>query len=156
MAARIDIVIEDAAWRKEGRGFPVELRRAARTALERTTRAGSLTILLGNDRRLAELNAQFRGRSGPTNVLSFPSADPDYLGDVAIAHATAAREAQAEDKSLRDHAIHLAVHGVLHLAGYDHVTARDARVMEPLEVAILATLGIADPYQTRIAAAHSG
>jgi probable rRNA maturation factor len=155
MAARIDIVIEDALWREEGRGFSAALRKAARAALLRAERSGGLTILLAGDERLAGLNAQFRGKSGPTNVLSFPGPDDAYLGDVAIAHGTAAREALAEHKTLRDHAIHLAVHGVLHLAGYDHVTARDARVMEPLEVDILSSLGIADPYRAQAAAAHS-
>jgi probable rRNA maturation factor len=88
----------------------------------------------------------FRGKDKPTNVLSFPAAEPGYLGDVAIAYGVMAGQARAEGKKPADHATHLAVHGTLHLLGYDHVRDKDARIMEALEVEILARLGIADPY----------
>lgn len=142
----ISIVVEDPSWRGLGRGFAAALRRAARLALAEAGREGGLTLLLAGDDRLAALNARFRGKPKPTNVLSFPAADGPYLGDVAIAYGVAAREAEAAGKTLTDHALHLAVHGVLHLLGYDHETTRDARVMEPLEIAILAKLGIDNPY----------
>jgi probable rRNA maturation factor len=147
-AAAIDIRIEDQAWRSEGRSFAPLLRGAARAALHACGCKGALTVLLADDARLGELNARFRGKSGPTNVLSFPAASGSYLGDLALAHGVIFREAQASGKSLRDHAIHLVVHGVLHLLGHDHQTPREAHAMETLETAILAQLGVADPYRS--------
>jgi probable rRNA maturation factor len=151
---RVTVLVEDLQWRTEGRGFPAELRRAARTALDDAKVAPkSLTILLADDAKLEALNAQFRGKPKPTNVLSFPAGSDAYLGDVAIAYGVTAREARDAAKSIHDHTLHLAVHGVLHLLGYDHESAREARIMEPLEIAILAKLGIADPYAVRTRAA---
>jgi probable rRNA maturation factor len=151
---RVTVLVEDPQWRTEGRGFPAELRRAARTALDDAKAAPkSLTILLADDAKLEALNARFRGKPKPTNVLSFPAGSDAYLGDVAIAYGVTAREARDAAKSIHDHALHLAVHGVLHLLGYDHESAREARIMEPLEIAILAKLGIADPYAVRPRAA---
>jgi len=148
---RVAVVIEEPVWRKQGKNFPGALRRAARVALSaaEAKRSGDLTILLSEDAKLEALNVQFRGKSKPTNVLSFPANGADYLGDVAIAYGVTAQEARASGKSIHDHAIHLAVHGVLHLLGYDHETARDARIMEPLEIAILSELEIANPYAIR-------
>ena len=122
---------------------------AARAALRKAGRKGSLTVLLSGDNRLKELNRRFRGKNKPTNVLSFPAAenDEDYLGDIAISHATAAKEAAVEKKTLADHVSHLTVHGVLHLAGFDHIRAADAAAMETAEIEILNDLGISDPYQ---------
>jgi probable rRNA maturation factor len=147
---RVIVLVEGPQWRKEGREFPGELRRAAKAALDQVeTESKSMTILLADDAKLEALNAQFRGKQKPTNVLSFPAAGGDYLGDVAIAYGVTAREAKESGKSIHDHTLHLAVHGVLHLLGYDHESAREARIMEPLEIAILAKLGIADPYAVR-------
>jgi probable rRNA maturation factor len=147
---RITVLVEDPQWRSEGRGFPTELRRAAQAALDGAkSSTGSLTILLADNAKLEALNTKFRGKPKPTNVLSFPAGSDAYLGDVAIAYGVTAREAQEAGKSIHDHALHLAVHGVLHLLGYDHESAREARIMEPLEIAILAKLGIADPYAVR-------
>jgi probable rRNA maturation factor len=144
---RVTVLVEEPQWRSEGRGFPAELRRAARAALdEAKSSAGNLTILLADDAKLEALNARFRGKPKSTNVLSFPAGSDAYLGDVAIAYGVTAQEARDSGKSIHDHALHLAVHGVLHLLGYDHESAREARIMEPLEIAILAKLGIADPY----------
>jgi probable rRNA maturation factor len=106
-----------------------------------------LTILLANDERLRDLNARFRGRDEPTNVLSFPAGRGSaYLGDVAIAFGVASREAASSGIPLFVHTLHLTVHGVLHLLGYDHVKAREARTMERLETAILNELGVPSPY----------
>jgi probable rRNA maturation factor len=147
---RVIVLVEEPQWRKEGREFPGELRRATKAALDQVeTESKSMTILLADDAKLEALNAQFRGKQKPTNVLSFPAAGGDYLGDVAIAYGVTAREAKESGKSIHDHTLHLAVHGVLHLLGYDHESAREARIMEPLEIAILAKLGIADPYAVR-------
>lgn len=144
----ITLAIEDARWRKQ-KGLQSRLKRAAAEAL-RQGGAGdeaSFTLLLTTDKKVQALNHDFRGKPMPTNVLSFPSGLDDYLGDVAIAYGVTAKEAKAAGKSLADHTIHLAVHGVLHLLGYDHITPRKAKLMEPLEVAILKTLEIADPYE---------
>lgn len=138
----ITLVVEDAAWRKR-RGIQARLKRAAEAAAKAAKLKGEVTILLAGDKKLAALNHDFRGKPIPTNVLSFPFAGG---GDIAIAHGVVAREAREQGKSFADHATHLAVHGVLHLAGYDHIKTKDAKVMEPLEVKILKRLGIADPY----------
>ncbi|HUJ02252.1 MAG TPA: rRNA maturation RNase YbeY [Rhizomicrobium sp.] len=144
----IEIRIEDSRWRKARLG--ARMRRAAEAALARADAptGAALTILLTGDAALKKLNSAFRGADKPTNVLSFPAAanGEKYLGDVAIAYGIAAAEARARGKRLADHATHLAVHGVLHLLGYDHLTNRQAKIMEPLETEILAKLGIADPY----------
>jgi probable rRNA maturation factor len=105
-----------------------------------------MTILFSNDARVRSLNATFRGKDKPTNVLSFPSDTPGYLGDIAIAHGVAAAEAKRGKKRLIDHAAHLTIHGILHLLGYDHAAAREAKAMEALETGLLARLGIADPH----------
>jgi probable rRNA maturation factor len=101
--------------------------------------------MLADDATLAALNAKYRRRNGPTNVLSFTGAPP-LLGDVVIAYQTVAREAREQKKRLPDHFAHLVVHGTLHLLGHDHVRRADAARMERLEVAALFRLGIADPY----------
>jgi probable rRNA maturation factor len=112
---------------------------------------GAVTIVVDNDDRIQELNKLWRGFDKPTNVLSFPSPDMQpgpvhTIGDIAISFETAAREAAAEDKSFADHMAHLAVHGFLHLLGYDHESDEEAEEMEGLERIILARVGVSDPY----------
>jgi len=119
----------------------------------------SASLLFTSDAEVQTLNREWRGKDKPTNVLSFPMLErselialapdgpPELLGDVALAHETCAREAAEKGVSLQDHATHLIVHGLLHLAGYDHETSPDdAAAMEALETKALASLGIADPY----------
>lgn len=145
------LMIEEPKWRAK-RGLSGRIKRAAELAQTRGGNPkGALTILLSSDRKLKALNITFRGKDKATNVLSFPARGGDYLGDVAIAYGVTAREARAQKKAFADHAIHLAVHGVLHLLGYDHETARAARVMEPLETKILGELDIDDPYASEAA-----
>jgi len=142
----VTLLIEEPRWRAN-RGLGARIRRAALLAIARGGRGkGAVSVLLADDAALRALNAGFRGRDKPTNVLSFPSALNGYLGDVAIAYGTAAAEARRQAKSLSDHTLHLVVHGVLHLQGYDHEQGRDARVMESLETEVLAELGVADPH----------
>lgn len=147
----IAVVIEDKNWTSKTEARRL-IRKAAAAALAAAGKHGSATILLTGDDEIADMNATFRGRKGPTNVLSFPSDDPDYLGDIAIALGVVKREALAQGKSLAAHAAHLAAHGMLHLLGYDHQKTRDAEEMEGVEVRVLAGLGIADPYLVRDAA----
>jgi probable rRNA maturation factor len=144
VAEGISLVVEDDGWRSH-RGLQSRLKLAAQAARKAGKLKGDFTILLSSDRKLRTLNRDFRGKDKPTNVLSFP-ADTDYAGDIAMAYGVTRKEAKAAGKTFADHAVHLTVHGVLHLAGYDHERLKDAKVMEPLEVRILARLGIADPY----------
>ena len=140
----ITLVVEDGGWRSH-RGLQARLKLAADAARKAARLKGDVTILLADDSRLAALNRDFRGKNKPTNVLSFPGCG-GYAGDIAIAYGVAAAEAEEAGKTLIDHATHLVVHGMLHLAGYDHERPKDAKVMEPLEVKILKRLGVADPY----------
>ncbi len=146
----ITLLVEDPGWRRT-RGLNAQLLRAARAALKAAGFAGKsqLTLLLSSDEKLKTLNRDFRGLGKPTNVLSFPAPKngDGYRGDIAIAYGVTRQEAKEAGKRFADHASHLVVHGVLHLAGYDHERDADAKVMEPLEVKILKRLGIADPYQ---------
>ena len=141
----ITLLVEDPNWRVH-RGLQTRLKQAAEAARRAARLKGGFCILLSDDKTLRRLNRDFRGKNKPTNVLSFPGND-DYAGDIAIAHGVTKAEAKAAGKKFSDHATHLVVHGVLHLAGYDHERPKDAKVMEPLEVKILKRLGIADPYR---------
>ena len=106
-----------------------------------------LGITLADDETVRVLNRDHRGQDKPTNVLSYPSGERDFLGDMVLARQTVWREAREQRKSAADHFTHLVVHGTLHLLGYDHETGEaDAERMEALERRILAKLGIADPY----------
>lgn len=161
----IAISIEDASWSKLAPDAARLLRRAARDALAEArsdswkgSRVGhEISFVLTDDRRMRSLNRSYRGKDKPTNVLSFAALDstlpkasmPWLLGDVVLASGVVAREAIAQRKSFRDHLSHLAVHGVLHLLGYDHEQEKDAEAMEALEVAALAGMGIANPYELR-------
>ena len=122
-------------------------RTAACAALE-PRGEGSVTILLADDEAIAELNREWRGKDGPTNVLSFPAAPSaaPHLGDVALAYETCAREAAEQGKPLEHHLAHLVAHGVLHLLGWDHQTDAEADRMEAFERDILARIGVPDPY----------
>lgn len=147
------IQIDDDAWTAIG-----NLDEIVQSALTATTRTlgkalnqdagGATCFLLTSDDAIAELNAAHRGRSGPTNVLSFPAHESaqDWLGDIALAHGVVMREAAAQDIAPKDHLIHLLIHGFLHLHGYDHIDDEDAERMEAIERRALARLGIADPY----------
>jgi probable rRNA maturation factor len=141
----VDVVLLDPAWPKALPGAERLVRKAARAATNNRKR--SLTIALADDRRVRTLNARDRGKDKPTNVLSYPSGERDFLGDVVLARQTVWREAKSQGKTVADHLAHLVVHGTLHLLGYDHETSEaDAERMEALERRILAKLGIADPY----------
>jgi probable rRNA maturation factor len=141
----ITLLIEEPKWRSH-RGLQARLKQVAETARRAAKLKGGFSILLADDRTLRGLNRDFRGLDKPTNVLSFPAEAAAYRGDIAIAYGVTRREAKAAGKNFADHAAHLVVHGVLHLAGHDHIRPKDAKAMEALEVKILARFGIADPY----------
>lgn len=160
--SHLDMVIDRQSW-------PDDVVDAARPALTRATDVAcevfgwprlEIGALFCGDDRIRELNATFRGKDAPTNVLSFPSgddgdmpdvaaADPQAMqasGEIAIAWETLKREAALESKSVSSHLTHLWVHGLLHLMGHDHQADDEADRMEAGEIRILARLGIANPY----------
>ncbi len=162
----LDIVIEDDRWTS------AQFESVVQTAVLATLAAHALdpdgteiTILACDDARIADLNAEFRGKPTPTNVLSWPSEEraankagdkpqppkPGLdemieLGDIAISYDTCKSEADAAGKSMSSHVTHLIIHGVLHLLGYDHIRDPDATLMEQVEIGILGKLGYDDPY----------
>jgi probable rRNA maturation factor len=143
----VDIVGGSALWK----GHEQHLAQALAAAAAAEGVGGSVSLLLGDDVAVAGLNRQFRGKDGPTNVLSFPPSPGGqgpggFLGDIALAAETIVLEAEFQGKRFENHAAHLAVHGFLHLLGYDHEQPADAEAMEARERAILASLGIEDPY----------
>jgi probable rRNA maturation factor len=154
-APAVEILVESARW-TTSRGVRPLLRRAIAEAaatlstMALSTRPVELAIVLTNDSAIRKLNRTWRGKDQPTNVLAFPArqqaSPPGSLGDIVIAYETLAREAKAEGKPFSHHLAHLAVHGFLHLCGYDHETDRQAAAMERLEVAVLARLRIPNPY----------
>ena len=130
---------------------------AAAAMVDTDTADAELAVMLTDDAGIRTLNQNWRGIDKPTNVLSFPALQPPeganepddmprMLGDIAIAYETTRREADEEDKTFANHLSHLAIHGFLHLVGYDHEKDDEAEEMEALEREILATLGIPDPY----------
>ena len=142
---RVDVVLVDPAWAKTLPGVERLVRKAARAALG--AKARSLTVALSDDKRVQALNKRDRRKDKPTNVLSYPSGEKAFLGDIVLARQTVWREAREQKKTPADHVAHLVVHGTLHLLGYDHETSdADAGRMEALERRILKRLGISDPY----------
>ncbi|MDP3658935.1 rRNA maturation RNase YbeY [Phenylobacterium sp.] len=147
----IDVEIEADEWAVAVPQAADLVRDAAHAALAMAPEGDAddaAAILLTDDEAVAELNTRFRDKPGPTNVLSFPAPDnPEHhLGDVALAYGVCAREAVEQGKPLGHHLQHLVAHGMLHLLGYDHMSDVEAEAMEGLERAILATLGVPDPY----------
>lgn len=165
----IAVTVEAPAWRNVVRGLGTEIATVvehaaravlaspgARDALSSPLRACEVSVVLADDATVEALNRKYRGSDRPTNVLAFaalegsgpaPAAEaPLLLGDVVLAYETVAAEARTQGKPLGDHVAHLVVHGILHLLGYDHRAPAEAASMEAVEVAILAGLGIADPY----------
>lgn len=156
----VEVILEDDRW--EAAGLEPLAERAARAALAGVGRdpdRHEIALLACSDARIAGLNADFRGKPKPTNVLSWPDFDgpvpePDgdgtgerlFLGDIAIAYDTCAREAEEGGIAFSDHVTHLVVHGVLHLLGHDHEDDAEADAMETLETIVLASMGVPNPY----------
>lgn len=163
MTVAVDIAIRHALWRSAVPGLARTVRGAARAAAQAARPAlpsCEISVVLADDAFVAGLNADWRGKAGPTNVLSFPALDlgpddpvpaapdaaPVALGDVVVAFETTRDEAAAARLAVADHLSHLVVHGVLHLLGHDHEATAAAERMEALEIRVLAGLGVADPY----------
>jgi probable rRNA maturation factor len=157
-APSIDVVIESARWRQAPRAARV-VRRAIGAAVPARARNAELSVILTSDRAIRTLNRRWRSHDKATNVLSFPAqahgklprGAPRHLGDIVLAYETVAREARQEGKPLDHHIAHLALHGFLHLLGYDHESHGQAEAMERRERRILARLGVPDPYAERAA-----
>ncbi len=154
-AVSIDLMVEAGDWPGEAALAPLA-RAALDAALAEAGVAASpseLSIVFTDDAHIRTLNAGWRGKDKPTNVLSFPAFPvkpgdplPPMLGDIVLAAETVSREAELEEKPFDHHLLHLMVHGVLHLLGYDHEDEEDAEAMEALERRVLAKLAIPDPY----------
>jgi probable rRNA maturation factor len=163
----LEIAIEaDEEW-DSSRSWGLLVRRAAEAAIAESAfpqlatskRQVEISIVLTGDDRVRDLNAEYRGKQQPTNVLSFPMADPDdlhqanvgeaelLLGDIILARGVCEAEAADKGVSVEQHAAHLVVHGILHLLGYDHLDDSEAADMEAREVRALNGLGIANPYE---------
>lgn len=160
-ALALDVSVADDGWRGAVQAPEQIVRRAAEAAYgagaEHGARPAEAAVRLTGDAEVRSLNRDYRGKDRPANVLSFPALDADdrarlpddapmLLGDVVVALETTLSEAEAEAKAPADHLSHLVVHGMLHLLGHDHELDAEARMMERLEVRVLAGLGIGDPY----------
>jgi probable rRNA maturation factor len=173
----VSVTLGTARWRAVLDDAPALCRQAVRAALDRATptpwlAAAEVGVLLGDDRAIRRLNARHRDTDRATNVLAFPLLDlhdgrpagsapesvasPVLLGDIALALETVCREAEQAGKPVGHHLCHLVVHGTLHLLGFDHQDDIDACAMEDLERAILADLGIPDPYGPESGSADPG
>lgn len=149
----IDLRINHPDWE----GWEDELEPLVNSVLNcasKQTRAGSIDILLTGDDEIQAINALWRGKDQPTDVLSFPAdedpGNPDFLGDIAISYGVMRADASKTGKPLKAHFSHLLIHGFLHLLGYDHIMEDEAEKMESLERKILAELGHPDPYSYQL------
>ena len=156
LARTIDVQKTCQGWKAVPR-VTAKVRLAARRAVAMAgvpvLADAEIAVLLADDARVREANRQWRDKDSATNVLSFPAvptaslSNSPFLGDIILAYETVAAEAVAQAKPLDHHLMHLIVHGVLHLIGYDHMTRLEAERMERLETAILASLAVPDPYE---------
>ncbi len=151
----IDLLVEAGDWPPQSDLLHLVERAVGAVLVElqlRWTGRSELSVVFCDDARIRDLNAEWRGKDRPTNVLSFPAFEaeegfqPPMLGDIVLAAETVAREAELENKPLDNHISHLLVHGFLHLLGYDHETEEEAEDMEAVERRALARLAIPDPY----------
>jgi len=150
-ALSIDVLVVSGLW-KDAESLQTIMRRAVtRAAAKLSTSAAELAIVLTDDSAIRALNRDWRGIDKATNVLAFPTTDAsaEHLGDIVLAFESVAREAHSERKPLAHHLAHLAVHGFLHLVGYDHESPKQALEMERVEREILRQVAIPDPYRPR-------
>ncbi len=124
-----------------------QLKQWAKKILQKKIAAAEVTIRIVDKKEMTQLNATYRHKNKPTNVLSFPIDHPPLLGDIVICAEVIQQEALEQNKSAEAHWAHMVVHGILHLLGYDHETNHDAELMETEEINILKSFGFANPYQ---------
>lgn len=157
-ALAIDVIVGSELWKDSGQLQATVRRAVTRAAAMLSTRGAELAIVLTDDSTIRALNRDWRGVDKATNVLAFPTknAAGGHLGDIVLAFETIAREAHSERKPFAHHLAHLAVHGFLHLVGYDHELPKDALEMERTERKILRQLAIPDPYRPVRAARRVG
>jgi probable rRNA maturation factor len=150
-ALNIDVIVESDLWKEPGKMKAIVRRAVRQAAAALSVGNGELAIVLTEDSAIRRLNRDWRGVDAATDVLSFPTKDaggePPLVGDIVLAYETLTREARAERKPFSHHLAHLAVHGFLHLRGYDHERRADADAMERIEREILRRLAIPDPYR---------
>jgi probable rRNA maturation factor len=172
IAPAVDIVVDSTLWRSRRDAKALLHWAITEAAAAVSASDGEVAVVLTDDSAIRALNRDWRRKDAPTNVLSFPLLEnpsprrgpgkrranahraktrnrPCLFGDIVIAYETTEREALAERKPFAHHLAHLAVHGFLHLVGYDHEGDSEAEAMEELETAILARMGVPDPYVTR-------
>ena len=164
----VDISIEDPAWESACPDYEAVIQKAVDAVFNQSPVALDLlqkgiepdiSIVLADDDTVQTLNRDYRNKDKPTNVLSFAQLDsetgwtapdrpgPCALGDLVLAYETVLRESKSENKGFESHFIHLIVHGMLHLLGYDHIEEHDAETMESLEIQILKSMYIENPYK---------
>jgi probable rRNA maturation factor len=155
-ALAIDVVVGSELWKAAGKPENAVRRAVTQAAAMLSTGPAELAIVLTDDSTIRALNRDWRGVDKPTNVLAFPTqqAAAGHLGDIVLAFETISREARGERKPLAHHLAHLAVHGFLHLVGFDHERPKDALEMERTERKILRQLAIPDPYRPVPAPRH--
>ncbi|HEY2244091.1 MAG: rRNA maturation RNase YbeY [Xanthobacteraceae bacterium] len=172
---KIDVLVDSEHWKNAGTAKAVVRRALKQAATMLSTKSAELAIVLTDDAAMRRLNRNWRGVDAPTNVLSFATKNPGnwhmldrvsdeldkqlgkHLGDIVLAYETVKREARREGKPFDHHLAHLAVHGFLHLLGYDHGSNAQARRMETIERAILRDLAVPDPYRANHSTAgHAG
>lgn len=148
----IDVVIADARWKRIGT-LTANITNAHAFTLTKRDATKTTSLRLANDREIKALNRAWRGKNKATNVLSFPAApqkaahgEVKILGDIILSYDTCIKESKSSGITLHDHAVHLVVHGLLHLVGHDHLNDAEAEKMEAKEIRILAKLGITNPY----------
>lgn len=156
-ALAIEVMVNSRRWSARAKAGAAARRAVACAAAMLSTKGAEVGIVLTDDSAVRALNRKWRGIDAATNVLSFPSnaAAAGYLGDIVLAYETIAREARAEHKPFAHHVAHLAVHGFLHLIGYDHEREKDAVTMERAERKVLRELAIPDPYRPRTPASRA-
>jgi probable rRNA maturation factor len=137
----VSVIVAEPAWRRLLRRPEALVARAVRAA------GGAGSVVLANDAMVQRLNARYRGRNKPTNVLTFEPPAAGLTGEIVLALGTVRREALAAGKRPAAHLAHLVVHGVLHLQGYDHAAAGEARRMEMAEARVLHRLGLPNPWR---------
>ncbi len=151
IGVKIDVLVQSDRWQEAPDVKSVVRRAITAAAAMLSTPGAELAIVLADDPAVRLLNRAWRGVDAATNVLSFPTiragGQPSLIGDIVLAYETVAAEALAERKPFAHHVAHLAVHGFLHLLGYDHVRKKDAETMERIERDILQRLSIPDPYR---------